>query len=118
MSICKLVFSTLKLPWEILNPSHPARPDRLRLIEATSNLGGAEPCAPTDGAFITPTTIGNAKASIPVAAKAAFLARFSLSPILLDRMASILFLRFEPVIPETHFKGDSTYSLQTLRIPW
>ena len=45
--------------------------------------------------------IGADKAASPVAAKAALLVKFSSSTTRLDMIASIRFLRFDPVIPDT-----------------
>src|ERR1700722_661679 len=89
------------------------------VIGALLTVGGTTwggDCALRCGVFIMPTTMGNARAAIPAAAKAAFFAKFSRLSMRFVIIVSILFLRSAPVTPATHASGDSTYSLHTLRI--
>jgi hypothetical protein len=59
------------------------------------------------GAFTMPITIGTARVEIPATARTVFFARFSLTTMRFFIIASIRFLRFDPVTPDTHASGDS-----------
>src|SRR5262245_3680562 len=101
----------LSLPGEDVPPPLMRPGSSLQgLIEATSNFCAVEAAdwARMKGAFIVPTTIGAAKAVIPAMARAALLAKLSLSTIRFVMIASIRFRRSAPVTPDTHTSGDST----------
>src|SRR5439155_652737 len=102
-----------------LLPRAPPPQSLVALIEATSNfsLAAAADWARPAGAFMIPTTIGATRAAIPTTAKATFLTKFSSPATRSVRIAWIRLFRSDPVTPDTHTSGDSTYSLQTLRIP-
>ncbi len=57
---------------------------------------------------MTPTAIGAARTAIPATVSAIFFAKFTLSTMRFVIIASILFLRLDPVTPDTHTSGDST----------
>src|SRR5260370_33387822 len=79
------------------------------LIDDASNFGvaAAADWARMRGAFMTPTAIGTDRAAIPVTVSAIFFAKVSLSTMRFVMIASILFLRLDPVTPDTHTSGDS-----------
>src|SRR5579872_5222487 len=74
----------------------------LGLTEATSNAAGVA-CA-----WITPMQIGVMRAAQAAATSKSFFPRVSLPAIPDVMMASILFLRSDPVTPEVQVRGDST----------
>src|ERR1700730_10487057 len=98
----------------ILNSGRRAA-ELLGLIDAASNVGLAAVVdwAPRRVGFITPISTEPTTASIPTMATSSILPKFSFSETRCIMMASILFLRFAPLTPDRHFRGDSTYSLQT-----
>jgi hypothetical protein len=90
-------------------PPSPPQPGR---IETASHFGVGAGCA-----CRMPIAIGPATTAIPATANATFLAKLSPIRFRFLIIASTLFFRFAPVTPATHLSGDSTYNLQTLRIP-
>src|SRR5262245_6000922 len=74
----------------------------------SESFGGEGACARSGGALIAPTAIGMATAAPATVASINFFHAFSGAPDSFFMICSILFLRSEPVTPDTHASGDST----------
>src|SRR5215831_5310143 len=78
-------------------------------IDTASNFGvpAKADWARMWGAFRMPITIGTARVEIPATARTVFFAMFNLNTRRFVIITSIRFLRFDPVTPDTHARGDS-----------
>jgi hypothetical protein len=86
----------------------------LALIDTDANGGpsvtsvGEDDSARSRGELSTPAAIGTTMTAMPAVASRIFLQPFNVAPGSFFMICSILFLRSEPVTPDTHTSGDST----------
>src|SRR5438552_3062208 len=120
---CKLAFTALNPlgPYIILTictplPAYVGVESSLGFSE-TSNLGAVapavSPCAGLGLAFATPNPIGRTKANKTAVLSNNFLLKSSFRAIRSVMILTILFLRSDPVTPDTQASGDSTQNSHT-----